>query len=82
VRIDVVTVDSDVRITVRDNGPGIPAAHHDRAFEPFFTTARAKGGTGLGLPIVRAIAAGAGGSVTLVASESGAAFLISLPAAR
>jgi len=49
-------------------------------FEPFFITARAQGGTGLGLPIVRAIARGAGGDATLVACEQGAAFRVVLPA--
>ena len=82
VRIEAETADGEVRVTVRDNGPGIPEAHHQRVFEPFFTTARARGGTGLGLPIVRAIVASVGGSVTLLASERGTAFLIALPAAR
>jgi signal transduction histidine kinase len=78
----VVEADGDhVRITVRDDGPGTPPAHQVRAFEPFFTTARGQGGTGLGLPIVRAIVAGVGGSVTLLPTQAGAAFLISLPAA-
>jgi signal transduction histidine kinase len=71
-----------VCITIRDDGPGIPPAHHDRAFEPFFTTARAQGGTGLGLPIVRAIASGVGGSVTLMPGVTGTEFIIRLPAGR
>jgi signal transduction histidine kinase len=39
------------RITVNDNGPGIPAALRDRVFQPFFTSKR--NGTGLGLALVR-----------------------------
>jgi signal transduction histidine kinase len=49
-------------------------------FEPFFTTARAQGGTGLGLPIVRAIARGAGGEVVLISCERGAWFRVEVPA--
>ncbi len=41
-----------VRITVSDNGCGIPLAHQSRVFEPFFTTKMGQGGTGLGLNIV------------------------------
>jgi signal transduction histidine kinase len=81
VEIAVEAADGEVRIVVRDDGPGIPDAHRQRAFEPFFTTARAEGGTGLGLPIVRAIVSGVGGGVTLLPTPVGAAFLISLPAA-
>ena len=81
VQIFAQTAADRVNITVRDNGPGIPFAHHDRAFEPFFTTARAQGGTGLGLPIVRAIASSVGGTVMLLPSTEGANLLISLPSA-
>jgi len=39
-------------INVQDNGKGIPEALHKKVFEPFYTTARDKGGTGLGLNIL------------------------------
>lgn len=41
-----------VRLAIADDGSGIAAADIPRAFDPFFTTARARGGTGLGLHIV------------------------------
>ena len=42
-----------VRVTVDDNGPGVPAADRERVFRPFVTT---KGrGTGLGLALVQKI---------------------------
>ena len=69
------------RIDIQDDGPGISPANATRVFEPFFTTARASGGTGLGLPIVQAIARGAGGNVVLLTSGHGTHFRIELPAA-
>jgi PAS domain S-box-containing protein len=44
-----------VRITVRDNGVGIPHEIHQRIFEPFFTTKEPTHGTGLGLAMVYSI---------------------------
>jgi len=58
-----------IRITVADNGPGIPPAIRDTLFEPFASgTAR---GMGLGLAVSRAIAEAHGGSLTARASEHG-----------
>ena len=42
-----------VRVTVRDNGPGLTAEQRRNLFEPFFTTKTQ--GTGLGLAIARRI---------------------------
>ncbi len=66
--------------TVRDGGVGISEANLARVWDRFFTTARAEGGTGLGLPIARAIVESHGGHVGLrsVAGE-GAAFWFTLP---
>ncbi len=67
-----------VVITVRDQGPGIPAALHDKVFEPFFT-GRAQG-TGLGLAVTRAIAYAHHGKITLSSQEGkGATFELWLP---
>ncbi|MCA9895606.1 MAG: cyclic nucleotide-binding domain-containing protein [Anaerolineae bacterium] len=40
-------------LSVRDYGQGIDPQHLSQVFEPFFTTGRSKGGTGLGMAIVR-----------------------------
>jgi len=44
--------DQNARITFEDNGSGIGAAELMRIFEPFYTTRRSQGGSGLGLHIV------------------------------
>jgi len=58
-----------LRLTVQDNGPGIPEADLDRIFERFYRVdkgrSRELGGTGLGLGIAREMARRAGGDITL-----------------
>ena len=69
-----------VRITVDDEGPGIPPEQLSSIFDPFFTTTQ---GNGLGLSISYGIVRAHGG--TLVASnrpEGGARLSIELPATR
>ncbi|MFB6354285.1 MAG: PAS domain S-box protein [Halobacteriales archaeon] len=56
---------------VADDGPGIPAAERDEVFTAGFTTSA--DGTGLGLPIVREIAAGHDWGIDLTTSEAGGA---------
>ncbi|MEQ1897411.1 MAG: ATP-binding protein [Vicinamibacterales bacterium] len=70
--------DHSVVVTLDDAGSGIAADDLPRVFDPFFTTRR--GGTGLGLPIVRNIVEGLGGSIG-VTSTPGAwtTFRIELP---
>ena len=55
------------RLSVADDGPGIPADVRARVFEPFFTTRRA--GTGLGLAIARRLVRDVGGSIILESEE-------------
>jgi two-component system, NtrC family, sensor kinase len=47
----ITSVQDGLILKYRDDGCGIPSEHIDRVFEPFFTTARHQGGTGLGLHI-------------------------------
>jgi signal transduction histidine kinase len=64
-------------LEVSDDGPGVPAELASSVFEPL-VTAR-PGGTGLGLALARRIAAAHGGTIELVARQSGATFRIALP---
>lgn len=74
--------DAAVSIEIADDGPGISAANHERVFTPFFTTARERGGSGLGLSIVRSLIEAHGGSIELRRSARGAAFALRIPAQR
>lgn len=67
-------------LQVSDNGPGIPEELGSRIFEPFVTTKRARGGTGLGLSVSRSIIEGYGGRIELeTAPGQGASFRLWLP---
>jgi signal transduction histidine kinase/ActR/RegA family two-component response regulator len=74
-----------VRVTVRDNGRGIPVEQLRRIFEPFVQAqgARdaARGGLGLGLAIVKNLVERHGGSVTVESKGEGqgSAFSVELP---
>jgi signal transduction histidine kinase len=77
-----------VRLTVHDDGPGVPVAARDRIFDRFVRAddarSRQTGGSGLGLSIVAAIARGHGGSVELLEPldpPPGATFVLRLPVA-
>jgi len=59
-----------VRLTVEDNGPGIPAAIRERVFDPFFTTKDRTKHAGLGLWISRSLAQEHGGEL-MFESETG-----------
>jgi CheY-like chemotaxis protein len=74
------TVARQVRITVADNGPGIPAHLRARVFEPYFTTKPIGIGTGVGLAVSLGIVEAHGGELTLACPEGGGAvFSIALP---
>ncbi|MBX3170019.1 MAG: hybrid sensor histidine kinase/response regulator [Candidatus Eremiobacteraeota bacterium] len=55
VEIELTGDDQRYRISVRDFGAGIPPENLPRVFEPFFTTGRGQGGSGLGMSIVHMI---------------------------
>jgi signal transduction histidine kinase len=81
VKIETASSGSDhLRISVSDEGIGIPAAMQEKVFEPFFTTKQR--GTGLGLAIVARRVREMGGTISLVSpvvDGRGAMFVITLP---
>ncbi len=72
---------TQVEITFEDDGRGMPPETRRRAFEPFFTTRRSEGGTGLGLHIVyNLVTHRLGGRITLESTVGfGTQFRIVLP---
>lgn len=71
-------------LRVIDDGPGIPAEHHDRLFERFYRIDKGRtrdaGGTGLGLAIVKHIMQSHGGTVTVRSSlDKGSEFICTFP---
>ena len=67
-----------VRVTVSDNGPGIPPQDREKLFMPYYSTKRR--GSGLGLAIVRRIIAEHGGAIDVADNvPSGTVFTIELP---
>jgi len=82
----VLTVAADgayQKISVVDDGPGIPAADRERVFQRFTRLddgrARDAGGSGLGLAIVRELVRRHGGTVTLGDADPGLTVAVRLP---
>lgn len=69
-----------VIVEVSDRGAGVPVATRAQLFEPFYSTKAAGDGTGLGLTVVQAVAAGHGGRVEVDDTPGGGAtFRLVLP---
>ncbi len=79
VEVSAEQMDGRVRVTVSDNGPGLPPRAHQQLFQPFTGSAR-PGGTGLGLAIARDLVRAHGGEIRLEHSTAdGTSFRIELP---
>jgi signal transduction histidine kinase len=77
VLVEAFEVSGKIRISVVDDGPGIPGDVAERIFEPFFTTKET--GTGLGLAIVKSLAEANGGKVWFEPNEPrGARFVLEI----
>jgi signal transduction histidine kinase len=81
VRVEVQAAGhGEVRLSVTDEGPGIPLELRERIFEPYFTTKQK--GTGLGLAIVRKNVRELGGRLEMESpanGQRGARFTVTLP---
>ncbi|MCP4314766.1 MAG: HAMP domain-containing histidine kinase [Hyphomicrobiales bacterium] len=82
VKITVQKEGTVLKATVTDDGSGIAEGIREKIFEPFYSTEREAGGTGMGLAIVRTMLEAHGGSIRLGRYETGTAFVIELPCSR
>ena len=83
ITVRAIVEGKSLKLTVADNGPGLPPGAEERVFEKFYRaspTADGGRGSGLGLAICRAIAKAHGGNVTASnRPEGGAEFDVRLP---
>ena len=71
-----------VRLSITDNGPGIPPEDQDRVFDAYHSS-KGQGGTGLGLAAAKKIVAELGGELAVQSVEGeGTTFTVLLPATR
>jgi signal transduction histidine kinase len=87
VRVSASGSAEEVRIEVQDTGCGIAAEHLPNVFERFYradpSRARATGGAGLGLALVKQFVAAHGGTVAVASTPgSGSCFSFTLPVAQ
>lgn len=85
VTVRLALQDGGARLTVEDDGPGVPADRRQVVFDRFVRADEARtrheGGAGLGLAIVKAIVERHGGSVSVDDATPGARFVVRLPLA-
>ena len=83
VRTEIDEAEAHVKVTIEDNGHGVPKENLTRLFVPFFTTKSEGHGTGLGLAIVKNIVEAHDGKIDVQSDPSfGTRFLIVLPVAQ
>jgi len=79
-QVSTVSLADKIQIGIRDNGPGIPTEILPLMGQPFFTSRRSRGGSGLGLLIVDQIVKSHGGRLEFYNHpQGGAVFLVTLP---
>jgi len=81
VTVHVYRTASESRISVRDNGAGVPSGIQDRIFDPFFTTKKGTA-SGIGLAVCREFLSRMGGALSLAPGEGGACLRIRLKPAH
>jgi signal transduction histidine kinase len=76
VTLELTVAGAEVRLTVRDDGPGVPEALGERVFDPGVRGDPDGDGAGLGLPLARRLARSCGGDVRLGAGPGGCVVLV------
>jgi len=76
VMLNALYSDTEIQISISDNGPGIPADIQEKIFHPNFTTK--SNGNGLGLAISKRIVEASGGRIEFTTSDKGTTFYIYL----
>jgi signal transduction histidine kinase len=80
IKITLSKLKNSIILTYKDDGDGIKKEYFDKIYNPFFTTKRNEGGSGLGLNIVyNIITRKLGGSIELKESSKGVFFIIEIP---
>ncbi len=83
--VGVQSVDGGARLSVRDQGPGIPAAEREKIWDAYYRLPReqdaAIAGTGIGLAVVADLVRRLGGKVWVESGDEGATFIVELPRA-
>lgn len=83
VRVGLDVRDGDVVLSVTDEGPGVPVREREQIWSPFLrgAAAKSKGGSGIGLTIVREVVEQHGGRcwVEPASPDGGARFVVTLP---
>ena len=80
IKVKSSRTDSDIAVSIIDDGPGIPRDQQKKVFDPFFTTKEAGKGTGLGLWVIYEIIKSMGGTITIKSEvEKGTTFVVNIP---
>ena len=77
--VAAVATDSEVRISVSDDGPGVPDQIAPHLFKEFGTSTEGETGRGLGLSISREIVTGMGGTIEFESAPGRTVFTVRLP---
>jgi PAS domain S-box-containing protein len=73
-------IDDAIRVSIKDDGPGIARKNLEKIFDPFFTTRDVGKGAGLGLSVCHGIVTGHGGKIYAESKfGKGATFIVELP---
>ena len=81
--VSLIDTGARARLSIEDQGPGIPASERDLVFSPFYRMRReeiaAISGTGIGLSVVRELVEAMGGTCIIKGGETGAKVCVELP---